>query len=114
MSRRALPPFHPSPIILTMQTNNRTSSSAPCAERDHSHEIGLLAYHLWEAAGRPTGEDVKYWLQAEEQLLGRHHLNGQTPPPRSSRPKQRGVPVFSSKHRVSSAVRKTAGPRAAS
>jgi DUF2934 family protein len=31
-------------------------------------EIGLLAYQLWEQAGRPSGQDLDFWLRAESQL----------------------------------------------
>lgn len=31
-------------------------------------EIRELAYRLWEEAGRPSGRQEEFWLQAEEQL----------------------------------------------
>jgi hypothetical protein len=31
-------------------------------------EIQLGAYHKWEAAGRPNGDGVRFWLEAEQQL----------------------------------------------
>jgi hypothetical protein len=31
-------------------------------------EIGLLAYQMWEKAGHPSGQDLKFWLEAENQL----------------------------------------------
>ena len=34
-------------------------------------ETSLLAYHLWQQAACPPGEDLKFWLQAEEQLFGK-------------------------------------------
>ena len=34
-------------------------------------ETSLLAYYLWEQAHCPPGEDLKFWLQAEEQLFGK-------------------------------------------
>jgi hypothetical protein len=34
-------------------------------------ETSMLAYHLWQQAGSPSGEDLKFWLQAEEQLFGK-------------------------------------------
>lgn len=85
-------------------------------ERDHSPEIGLLAYHLWEASGCPAGQDLAFWLQAEKQLLGPHHLNGQTPPAGSTTPRQDTAPARASKprHRPPPAARKAAGRRAAS
>ena len=30
--------------------------------------IELRAHELWEAAGRPEGIELDYWLQAEEEL----------------------------------------------
>lgn len=36
----------------------------------NTHEvISQLAYALWEKAGRPSGQDLEFWLQAEAQLL---------------------------------------------
>lgn len=50
-----------------------TSSNHTHPERDHSGEIGQLAYHLWQSSGSPSGQDVHFWLQAERQLLGPNH-----------------------------------------
>ena len=30
--------------------------------------IKARAYELWEAAGRPAGRDVEFWLEAERQI----------------------------------------------
>lgn len=49
------------------------SSNHTQPERDHSGEIGQLAYHLWQTCGSPCGQDVHFWLQAERQLLGANH-----------------------------------------
>lgn len=49
---------------------NHTTTSYRAEHR--SEETSMLAYHLWQKAGSPPGEDLKYWLQAEEQLFGRH------------------------------------------
>lgn len=36
-----------------------------------THEkVAMRAYQLWEQDGRKAGQDTKYWLQAEEELLG--------------------------------------------
>jgi len=32
--------------------------------------IRTRAYHLWEAAGRPPGDGVHFWLEAERELRG--------------------------------------------
>jgi hypothetical protein len=31
-------------------------------------DLPSLARQLWEAAGRPAGRDLEFWLQAEEEL----------------------------------------------
>lgn len=31
-------------------------------------EIAVVAYHLWEEAGRPASRDLQFWLDAEAQL----------------------------------------------
>ena len=31
-------------------------------------EIRLCAYRKWEQAGKPTGDGVRYWLEAEQEL----------------------------------------------
>lgn len=33
--------------------------------------IAKRAYEIYEAAGRPDGQDVAHWLQAEAEILGR-------------------------------------------
>ena len=37
----------------------------------HFEETSQLAYHLWQQAHCPLGEDLKFWLKAEEQLFGK-------------------------------------------
>jgi hypothetical protein len=32
-------------------------------------EIRLRAYARWEHAGKPAGDGVKFWLEAEQELL---------------------------------------------
>ena len=31
-------------------------------------EIAVVAYHMWEMAGRPASRDLQFWLDAEAQL----------------------------------------------
>jgi hypothetical protein len=31
-------------------------------------DIQLCAFHKWEAAGKPTGDGVRFWLEAEREL----------------------------------------------
>jgi hypothetical protein len=42
------------------------STPQPRPSRD---VIAALAYQLWEKNGRPAGQDMKFWLQAEQSLL---------------------------------------------
>jgi hypothetical protein len=44
--------------------NNKIESSVTVNES----KIGVVAYHLWERAGRPAGQDMQFWLDAEAQL----------------------------------------------
>ena len=32
--------------------------------------IREAAYHLWERAGRPGGDELEFWLEAEREFLG--------------------------------------------
>lgn len=46
--------------------------SSPSIERNgkpSQEDIRVRAYEKWEAAGKPTGADVQFWLQAEQELL---------------------------------------------
>jgi hypothetical protein len=51
-----------------------TDTTAPAVEPStstaaHDREtIGSRAYFLWERAGRPWGDGVEFWLQAEREL----------------------------------------------
>jgi hypothetical protein len=39
-------------------------------------EVARRALQLWRAAGRPTGRDLEYWLQAEVELLSERQYRG--------------------------------------
>jgi hypothetical protein len=43
-------------------SNTQSETKEICAE-----DIRLVAYLKWEAAGRPDGNDVYYWLEAERE-----------------------------------------------
>jgi hypothetical protein len=43
------------------------NGKAVCCEED----IRLCAYCKWEAAGKPGGDGVNFWLEAEKELLKR-------------------------------------------
>lgn len=39
--------------------------------RTAHEQIAQLARRYWEQAGQPTGRDLEFWLQAEEELRAR-------------------------------------------
>ncbi|HEU5115858.1 MAG TPA: DUF2934 domain-containing protein [Isosphaeraceae bacterium] len=41
------------------------------------HEIARRAYELWEAAGRPEGDGLGDWFEAERQLAARSEFEAQ-------------------------------------
>jgi len=47
-----------------------TASIAP-TQPTSVDEIRLRAYRTWEAAGKPSGDGVKFWLEVEQELLQR-------------------------------------------
>jgi len=36
-------------------------------------EIRLCAYRKWESAGKPTGDGIQFWLEAEQELVPKTH-----------------------------------------
>ena len=54
-----------------------TPTEAVIASSDSDHtaklvsdeDIRLAAYQKWEAAGKPAGDGVQFWLQAEQELV---------------------------------------------
>ena len=60
-----------------------------------SHDdIAFLAYQMWEKNGRPAGQDVEFWLQAEQALRSSipppapaaSQVSRSAPPPRRKSP----------------------------
>jgi len=50
-------------------------------------DIAALAYQIWEKNGRPAGQDVEFWLQAERSLL-----SSSKPQPQAAAPVAPAVP----------------------
>jgi hypothetical protein len=58
------------------RTVPKTTTPTAVASGDKNHnaplvtadEIRLCAYRKWESAGKPAGDGVQYWLDAEEEL----------------------------------------------
>jgi hypothetical protein len=54
----------------TTSKSGTAASSVPLAAGSTREEtIRLCAYTKWEAAGRPLGDGVQFWLEAEQDLL---------------------------------------------
>ena len=51
---------------LTDRDAGRPQGRADVSEDD----TRVRAYQLWEAAGRPEGDGVEFWLRAERELRG--------------------------------------------
>lgn len=53
-------------------TATSTEASNAAAEEPHelvsTEDIRLCAYRKWESAGKPTGDGVQFWLEAEHEL----------------------------------------------
>ena len=41
---------------------------------DRKQAISERAYFLWEAEGRPAGEELDHWLRAEAEVSGGQHV----------------------------------------
>ena len=70
--------------------------------------ISLLAYEMWQNAGCPAGQDMKFWLEAEAQL---RVMASKPAPPAVTAPAPQTTPVSTAapKSPVSS-VQKPAPP----
>lgn len=57
-------------------------------------EIRMVAYALWEEAGRPDGRDKEFWSAAERQLAKRDDLDlSEQAKDLNQPPVQAGLPV---------------------
>ena len=56
-------------------SNRNTKPSATALSPEPTHaEIALTAHSLWEAAGKPSGREQEFWLQAEAQQSTRNAM----------------------------------------
>jgi len=58
-------PTGPTP---TTPTAVASSDQRHNAQLTSAEVIRLFAYRKWENAGRPTGDGVQFWLEAEQEL----------------------------------------------
>ena len=52
----------------TRPTTVAAGNGGPAARVVSTEDIRLCAYRKWESAGRPTGDGVQFWLDAEKEL----------------------------------------------
>ena len=60
----SIPASGPKPVP-TSVSGNPTPKGQPASEK----AVQLHAYQKWEAAGKPSGDGVRFWLEAEQELL---------------------------------------------
>jgi hypothetical protein len=61
----------------SVPTGPTTTTSTAVAAGDKHHkapvvsaeDIRLCAYRKWESAGKPAGTDIRFWLEAEQELV---------------------------------------------
>lgn len=53
-----------------MNQMSSTDTSVFTSNRPSAESISRRAYELWEREGRPEGDDLRHWLQAEQELAG--------------------------------------------
>lgn len=61
-----------------MNPNPTTASSVTSPTPASADAISRRAYELWEQDGKPDGNDLQHWLQAERELSGGQQSNGQS------------------------------------
>ena len=64
------------PLAQSDPTGPATTTQIASASGDKDHkaplvsaeDIRLCAYRKWESAGKPTGDGIQFWLEAEQEL----------------------------------------------
>ena len=46
-----------------------SGENKPKTQLISAEEIRLCAYRKWEGAGKPTGDGIQFWLEAEKELV---------------------------------------------
>jgi hypothetical protein len=55
-----------------MSHHSRHEHSQALSQRGPQESPKVLAYQLWEQAGRPEGQAARFWKEAEDQIKGLH------------------------------------------
>jgi hypothetical protein len=50
--------------------NSNSSNQSSVSSQLSAETISRRAYEIWEQQGRPDGNDLQHWLQAEQELSG--------------------------------------------
>ena len=55
----------------TTETQTAVTSGDKCKHSQLASPefIRLCAYQKWESAGKPTGDGIQFWLEAEQELV---------------------------------------------
>jgi len=67
----------------TGETTDQPADSVPTAAESAApthEEVAQLAYHYWEARGRPLGSPEEDWFRAEQDVLMERLVWGRRPP----------------------------------
>jgi hypothetical protein len=54
--------------MTTSQTAVTSGDKDHKAQPVSAEDIRLCAYRKWESAGKPTGDGLQFWLEAEQEL----------------------------------------------
>lgn len=76
--------------------------------------IHARAYQLWQHANRPTGQDVDFWLQAEQQVMlpqAKAPTNTKTPVKRTAKTAAKANPQAALTFKPKSGTKRAAQPR---
>jgi hypothetical protein len=67
--RATLAPSDPTGPATTTQTTVGSGDKEHKAPLVSADDIRLRAYRKWESAGKPNGDDISFWLEAEQELM---------------------------------------------
>jgi DUF2934 family protein len=63
-----LAPSDPTGPATTTQIARASGDKGHKAPLVSAEDIRLCAYRKWESAGKPTGDGIQFWLEAEQEL----------------------------------------------
>jgi hypothetical protein len=63
------PPSDPTGPTTATQTVVGSGDKGHNAQFAPAEAIRLCAYRKWESAGKPTGDGIQFWLEAEQELM---------------------------------------------